>query len=108
MRRLDASTGLSASKLSDRARIVVAALGVERLGQAEVEDLHLAVVSDLDVGGLEVAMDDAAFVRLFKGLGDLLRDRDGLIDGNRTAPQSLREVFAFDELQDERHNRRLP
>ena len=72
--RFDASTGLSASKVSDRARVVVAAPAVERLGQAEVEDLHLAVVSDLDVGGLEVAMDDAAFVRLStRGGADSLR-----------------------------------
>ena len=33
------------------------------LGKAEVEHLHGAVVLDLDVAGLEVAMDDAGVVR---------------------------------------------
>ena len=37
-----------------------------RLGQAEVEHLHLAICSNLDVRGLQIAMDDALFVRRFK------------------------------------------
>jgi len=35
---------------------------------------------DLDVGGLEVAMDDAAVVRVFEGLGQFARDGEGLIE----------------------------
>ena len=41
-------------------------------GQTEVEDLHLAVGCDLDVRGLEVAMNDAVFMGFFEALGDLL------------------------------------
>ena len=37
-----------------------------RLGEAEIQHLDRAVGSDLDVGGLEIAMDDALFVRGFE------------------------------------------
>ena len=37
----------------------------------------------LDVGGLQVAMDDALLVRGFERLGDLLRDRQRLVERNR-------------------------
>ena len=71
------------------------------LGQAEVEDLHLAVGCELDVGGLEVAVDDALLVRLLEGLGDLLRDLEGLGDRDRPALQALGEVLAGGELHRE-------
>ena len=51
------------------------ALGCRGLRQAEVEHLHLVVRRDLDVGRLEVAVDDSGFVRLFERLGNLLRNR---------------------------------
>jgi hypothetical protein len=35
-----------------------AAVGVDQLGDAEVEQVHAAVARDEDVGGLEVAVDD--------------------------------------------------
>ena len=51
----------------------------QRLGQAEVEDLDLAVRCDLDVGGLQVAVDDAFVVCGFQRLGDLAaRERASL------------------------------
>ena len=58
----------------DRAR------GLHRLRQAEVEHLHRAVGADLDVRGLQIAMDDALLVRGFERLGDLLRDRQRFVD----------------------------
>ena len=50
---------------------------LRQLGQAEVEDLHAAVVGDEEVLGLEVAMDDAVVVRGGEAVGDL----DGVVDG---------------------------
>ena len=44
---------------------------VESLGESEVQHLHGAVGSDLDVGGLQVAMDDAQVVRGCQRVGDL-------------------------------------
>ena len=41
------------------------------LRQPEVQHLDRAIASDLDVGGLEVAMDDALLVRRVQGIGDL-------------------------------------
>ena len=47
-------------------------LGADRLGQTEVQHLHLVVGGDLDVGRLEVAVDDSRLVRLLEPFGDLL------------------------------------
>ncbi len=43
-------------------------------------------------------MNDAALVGLFEPLRYLLRDGDGFIDGDRSAPQALREVLAFHQF----------
>ena len=51
-------------------------------------------------------MDDALLVRLLEGLGDLLRDRDRLVDGDGPALQPLGEVLALDQLHDEDVRRR--
>ncbi len=39
-----------------------------QLGQPEVDDLHLAIGQQHDVGGLDVAMNDAQAVRLRQSL----------------------------------------
>ena len=46
---------------------------------------------DLDVGGLQIAVDDALLVRRFERLGDLLRDRQRLVERNRAARDPLRQ-----------------
>ncbi len=71
------------------------------LGEAEVEHLHLAVRRQLDVRGLEVAVDDTLLVGLLERLGHLLRNRKGLLHGHRPALQPLGEVLAFDQLEHE-------
>ena len=60
-----------------------AACGLHRLRQAEVQHLHRAVLANLDVGGLQIAMDDPLLVRGFERLGDLLRDRQRFVDRDR-------------------------
>ena len=74
-------------------------VGVERLRQAEVEHLDRAVGADLDVGGLEIAMDDALLVRGLERVGDLPRDRRALRRA-AIAPRAIRSasVVALDEL----------
>ena len=57
----------------------------QRLRQAEVEHLHRAVRPDLDVGRLEVPVDDAEVVCRLERLGDLPGDRRGL--GQRDGTQ---------------------
>jgi hypothetical protein len=59
-------------------------VGGECLGQAEVEHLHETVWSDLDVGGFEVAMDDAFVVRGLERIGNLTGDRQRFLYLKRT------------------------
>ena len=47
--------------------------------------------ADLDVGGLQVAMDDALLVRGFERLGDLPRDRQRLVERRRGRARCARE-----------------
>ena len=74
----------------------------ERLGQAEVEDLDRAVPRQLDVRGLQVAVDDAVLVGVLEGLRDLLRDRQRFVDGDRALGDALVEGRALDQLHDQR------
>jgi hypothetical protein len=75
---------------------------LERLRQPEIEHLHRAVRSHHDVGRLQVAVDDAVLVCGLEGFGDLLGDGQGLVDGNRPAPNPVRQGLAVHELQDQR------
>ncbi len=74
---------------------------VHRLGEAEVEDLDLAVRRELDVCGLEVAVDDPLLVRLLHRLGDLPGDGERLVERERPSLQPLGEVLARHELHHE-------
>ena len=47
-------------------------------------------------------MNDPLLVRRFERLGDLLRDRQRLVERDRAARDPLREVLALDELHHER------
>ena len=52
-----------------------------QLGQAEVDDLHLAVIVDQDIGRLDVPVQDAVLVGGGESLGDLNGDRGRLLQG---------------------------
>ena len=80
-----------------------ACLGVEGLGQAEVEYLDLTFGRHFDVGGLEVAMHDALLVRGLQPFRDLFRENAGFIDGDRSPPQPLLEIFALHQFEGEGH-----
>ena len=81
---------------------------LERLRQTEVQHLHHAVGAHFDVGGLEIAMDDALLVRGFEGFGDLLRDRKRLIDRNRPLRDAVGQRRPLDQLHHQRARRRPP
>ena len=57
--------------------------GLHRLREAEVQHLHRAVGSHLDVRGLQIAVDDPLLVRRFERLGDLPRDRQRFVERDR-------------------------
>jgi hypothetical protein len=74
-------------------RIALGGVVPERLGQAEVEHLDLPLGGDLDVGGLEVAMDDPLAVRLLQGGGDLRGQLQGLFDRQGSLERRARHVL---------------
>ena len=59
----------------------------------------MTVRSHLDVGRLQIPMDDALFVSSLKRLRDLFRDRQRLIERNGTPRDAIRERRSFDEFQ---------
>jgi hypothetical protein len=69
--------------------------------QSEIEDFDGTVRGDFDVSGLEVAVDDAAFVGGLESLGDLAGDGEGFVKGERALPDVLGEGGAFDEFHDQ-------
>ena len=52
-------------------------------------------LAHLDVRGLQIAMDDPLLVRRFERFGDLLRDRQRLVERDRAARDALRQVVAL-------------
>ena len=60
------------------------------LREAKVEHLDGAVLPYLDVGRLQIAVDDPLVVRRFQGLGDLLRDRQCFVERDRAVYDPLR------------------
>jgi hypothetical protein len=81
--------------------VVAGGVRVRELREAEVQDFHGPVRPQLDVGRLQVAVDDSLVVRRLERLGDLFRDADGIVKRDRAAPQPLRQVLAFHQLHDE-------
>ena len=70
--------------------------------QAEVGDADLARRVEHHVGGLEVAMDDAAFVRGGEARADLARDLErAIFRESADAAQQRREILAVDVLHRE-------
>jgi hypothetical protein len=73
-----------------RARARLRGLRVLHLGDAEIEDLHEVRVvrapHDVEVVGLDVAVDDADLVRRREAVGDLHRDVEREVLGQRLAP----------------------
>ena len=91
-----------AVKVGDIARLALGlGAGIERLGQPEVEDLHRPVVSNFDVRGFQIAMDDAAIVRRVERIGDLPRDRNRVGHRDRSPGDDGRQVVAVDEFHHE-------
>jgi hypothetical protein len=68
---------------------------------AEIQHLHGAVGAELDVRGLQIAMDDPLLVRRFERVGNLPGDRQGLIDRDRAPCNALREILTLDEFHHE-------
>jgi hypothetical protein len=77
-------------------------LAVEGLREAEVEDLDDALRSDLDIGRLQIAMDDAPLVRGVERRAKLAGDPESLAHRRRATSNPLGECLALDQFQDQR------
>ena len=91
--------GHVARRAQDGARARLAGVGVlDGLGQAEVGDLGHAVGRQEDVGRLQVAVDDPAFVRRLERFRDLNADGDRLVQRDRPARDPIRQVLPADQF----------
>ena len=72
--------------------------GAKHLGQAEVGDARPSVLADKYVGGFQVAVQDAALVRIFYRPGQLPQDFRGPRHGQRSARAKLCEVAAHHQI----------
>ena len=82
-------------------RDLAALLGVRELGEAEVEDLHAAVVGDEDVLGLQVPVDDPLLVRRREAADDLERVVDRLARRELAAGEDRAQRLALEQLLDD-------
>ena len=82
-------------------RVLAVLIVGQCLGEAEVEHLHRAVASDLDVGRLEVPVDDAEVMGGLDACGDLLRDAQRLVERYRPLDEAIREGRPLHQLEDE-------
>ena len=73
------------------------------LGEAEIEHLDHAVGTNLDVGGLQIAMDDALVVGGFDGIGNPPRDRQRIAE--RQASSNGSAAVESVSLDDFKHQR---
>ena len=73
----------------------------DELGQAEVEDLHEAVLGDHHVFRLQIAMDDSLLVRGGEAVGDLRGDVQDAAVRRRPAAQQRPQVRSLDMLHDD-------
>ena len=78
------------------------ARGLQRLGQSKVQDLYYAVWPHLDVGGFEIAVNDALLVCRVKRIGDLLRDGERFVERNRPVRDAIRQCRSLDQLHHQR------
>ncbi len=81
--------------------IRVRRVALERLGEAEVEQLELAVLRQHDVGRLEIAMDDAAVVGRLEPLCHLQRQLQRLLERDRSLCEPGGEILPSDQFHDQ-------
>jgi hypothetical protein len=75
---------------------------VHHLGEAEIENLHLAVSPQHDVRRLQVAVDDAGVVSGLERVGNLRRQGERLVERHPAPEHAPREIFAVHEFHDQR------
>ena len=74
---------------------------LDDFGDAEIEELGLAVGGDEDVGGLDVAVDDAGVVGALDGGADFAEEAEAVVDGKVELVAELADGLSGDVLHDE-------
>ena len=69
-----------------------------QLRQTEIQQFGLAAVSDQNVSGLNVTVDDAFLVGGVEGVGDLDADVEESVERKVAACDAILERFAFEQL----------
>src|SRR5262249_1145667 len=94
----DGADGEAGTREMSRVEILNNGFGVvawNKFGEAEVENFCLAAVSDKDVSGLDIAMNDAFFVGGVERVGYLDSDFERGFYRLRASANDLIERFAF-------------
>ena len=76
--------------------------GIEGLRQSKVQHFHHAIGSNLDVCGLQIAVDDAPLMRGLERFGDLASNRQCFIKWHGTSGDAICQSLSIDELEDQR------
>ena len=82
----------------------VAGIGANIFGQAEVEHLDAAFARDHDVGGLQVAMNDALIMGGGERVAECAGDIDDLLDREPAVGDHAVEWQTFDQLHGQEVN----
>ena len=89
-------------RAEDVAGLTQPILSIQLLGQAEVGDLRLTIGREQDIGGLEVAMNDAVLMGMLHGAGQLFDQRCRLARGEADVfAKPLRQRTAGQKLERE-------
>ena len=79
---------------------------LRQLRKAEVEDFDRAIVANLDVRRLQIAMDDALLVRRFERVGDLPGDLQGFGESDWSPRDAIGQRRPLDEFHREKRTAR--
>ena len=83
-------------------RLACARVVGEHFGQTEIEHFDRAVGTQLDVGRLQVAMDDAVIVRRGERVSYLSGDWNRLVERDPSTREAIGQRRSVDELEDQR------
>ena len=76
--------------------------------EPEIQDLHFPIRRQLNVGRLQVTMDDSLFMRRFQRFANLPRNVQRFLDRNRTATKPIVERLAFHNTSRARKTTPMP
>ena len=97
----DSLGGADFALVDGAAGVELGLVGTEAAGEAEVEDLDEAAVGEHDVGGLEVAVEDAEVVGGGEAVGGLNAGGEDELEAGRAFGDELVEALAGDVLHDD-------